>query len=148
MYRHILIATDGSELAARGIEQGLALAGPLGAKVTVLSVSQPLDTAAARAAAIGGIADPIGRYDQQIDEEMKNRFRSIEERAAEHGVEVDLLHEIDDHPAEAIVRTAKLKSCDLIVMSSHGRRGAARLILGSQTSEVLAHTTLPVLVVR
>lgn len=148
MYRHILIATDGSELAARGIEQGLALAGPLEAKVTVLSVSQPLDTAAARAAAIGGIADPIGRYDQQIDEEMKNRFRSIEERAAEHGVEVDLLHEIDDHPAEAIVRTAKLKSCDLIVMSSHGRRGAARLILGSQTSEVLAHTTLPVLVVR
>ncbi len=148
MYRHILIATDGSELAARGIEQGLALAGPLGAKVTVLSVSQPLDTAAARAAAIGGIADPIGRYDQQIDEEMKNRFRSIEERAAEHGVVVDLLHEIDDHPAEAIVRTAKLKSCDLIVMSSHGRRGAARLILGSQTSEVLAHTTLPVLVVR
>jgi nucleotide-binding universal stress UspA family protein len=148
MYRHILIATDGSELAARGIEQGLALAGPLGAKVTVLSVSQPLDTAAARAAALGGIADPVGRYDQQIDEEMKNRFRSIEERAAEHGVEVDLLHEIDDHPAEAIVRTAKLKSCDLIVMSSHGRRGAARLILGSQTSEVLAHTTLPVLVVR
>ncbi|MCG8273592.1 universal stress protein [Aquamicrobium sp. NLF2-7] len=148
MYRHILIATDGSELAARGIEQGLALAGPLGAKVTVLSVSQPLDTAAARAAAIGGIADPIGRYDQQIDEEMKNRFRSIEERAAEHGVVVDLLHEIDDHPAEAIVRTAKLKNCDLIVMSSHGRRGAARLILGSQTSEVLAHTTLPVLVVR
>jgi nucleotide-binding universal stress UspA family protein len=148
MYRHILIATDGSELAARGIEQGLALAGPLGAKVTVLSVSQPLDTAAARAAAIGGIADPIGRYDQQIDEEMKNRFRSIEERAAEHGVEVDLLHEIDDHPAEAIVRTAKLKSCDLIVMSSHGRRGAARLILGSPTSEVLAHTTLPGLVVR
>lgn len=148
MYRHILIATDGSELAARGIEQGLALAGPLGAKVTVLSVSQPLDTAAARAAAIGGIADPIGRYDQQIDDEMKKRFRSIEERAAGHGVAVDLLHEIDDHPAEAIVRTAKLKNCDLIVMSSHGRRGAARLILGSQTSEVLAHTTLPVLVVR
>jgi nucleotide-binding universal stress UspA family protein len=148
MYRHILIATDGSELAARGIEQGLALAGPLGAKVTVLSVSQPLDTAAARAAAIGGIADPIGRYDQQIDEEMKNRFRSIEQRAAEHGVTVDLLHEIDDHPAEAIVRTAKLRDCDVIVMSSHGRRGAARLLLGSQTAEVLAHTTLPVLVVR
>lgn len=148
MYKHILIATDGSELAARGVEQGLALAAPLGARVTVLSVSLPLGATAARAATIGGIADPIGRYDQQIDEEMKNRFRSIEERAAGHGVVVDLLHEIDDHPAEAIVRTAKLKNCDLIVMSSHGRRGAARLILGSQTSEVLAHTTLPVLVVR
>jgi nucleotide-binding universal stress UspA family protein len=148
MYKHILIATDGSELAARGVEHGLALAAPLGARVTVLSVSEPLRQAAARAAALGGIADPVGRYDQQIDEEMKNRFRSIEQRAAEHGVTVDLLHEIDDHPAEAIVRTAKLRDCDVIVMSSHGRRGAARLLLGSQTAEVLAHTTLPVLVVR
>ncbi len=148
MYKHILIATDGSELAARGVEHGLALAAPLGARVTVLNVSEPLRQEAARAAALGGIADPVVRYDQQIDEEMKKRFQSIEQRAAEHGVTVDLLHEIDDHPAEAIVRTAKLRDCDVIVMSSHGRRGAARLLLGSQTAEVLAHTTLPVLVVR
>jgi nucleotide-binding universal stress UspA family protein len=58
------------------------------------------------------------------------------------------VHEIDDFAAEAIVRNARLRGCDLIVMSSHGRRGAARLLLGSQTAEVLAHTTIPVLVVR
>ena len=145
MYKHVLIATDGSDLAAKGVEHGLALAGPLGARVTVLTVTEPLRPEAARAAIAGGIADPVARYDQQIDDDMKKRFRSIEQRASEHGVVIDLLHEIDDFPAEAIVRTAKLKGCDLIVMSSHGRRGAARLILGSQTAEVLAHTTLPVL---
>lgn len=58
------------------------------------------------------------------------------------------MHDIDDFPADAIVRTAKLRNCGLIVMSSHGRRGAARLLLGSQTAGVLAHTTIPVLVIR
>jgi nucleotide-binding universal stress UspA family protein len=61
---------------------------------------------------------------------------------------VDLVHEVDRSPAEAIVRCAKAKDCDLIVMSSHGRRGMRKILLGSQTSEVLAHTTISVLVIR
>lgn len=148
MYKHILIATDGSELATKGMEHGLSLAEPLKAKVTVLTVTEPLRPEAARAAMLGGIDDPVARYDRQIEEAMKTRFEAIRERASGHGVAVDLVHEIDGFPAESIVRTAKLKGCDLIVMASHGRRGAARLILGSQTAEVLANTTLPVLVVR
>lgn len=148
MYQHILIATDGSELALKGVEHGLALAEPLGARVTVLTVSEPLQPQAVQAAIAGGVHDPVVRYDQQIDESMKKRFKPIEQRASEHGIAVDLVHEIDDFPAEAIIRTAELRNCDLIVMSSHGRRGATRLLLGSQTAEVLAHTSLPVLVVR
>ncbi len=148
MYKHILIATDGSELAARGVEHGLALAAPLGAKATVLTVSEPLERQAERAAVASGVYDPVLRYDQQIDSDMRKQFASIERRAEECGVPLDLLHEIDDHPAEAIVRTARLNGCDLIVMASHGRRGARRLLLGSQTAEVLANTVLPVLVVR
>jgi len=148
MYEHILIATDGSELAARGVEHGLALAAPLKARVTVLTVAPPLQREAALAAIAGGVDDPVIRYDQQIESKMKTLFASIEQRAADHGVTVDLLHDIDEHPAEAIIRTAGLKGCDLIVMTSHGRRGAKRLLLGSQTAEVLAHTSIPVLVVR
>lgn len=148
MYKHILIATDGSELARKGLEHGLALAGPLDAKVTVVTVSEPLRPEAARAARQAGVDDPIGRYDQQIDADMKEQFASIEKRASQHGITVDLVHEIDDFPAEAIVRLAELRGCDLIVMSSHGRRGAKRLILGSQTAEVVTHTTIPVLVIR
>lgn len=148
MYRHILIATDGSELARKGLEQGLALAKPLGAKVTVLTVSEPLRPEMARAARLGGVDDPVAQHDQQIDAIMKERFAFIQKRSSEHGVTVELAHEIDAFPAEAIVRFAKLKDCDLIVMSSHGRRGASRLILGSQTAEVVKHTSIPVLVVR
>ena len=148
MYKHILIATDGSELADKGMEHGLKLAKALGSEVTILTVSEPLSAEAAEAARRGGIKDPVVRYDQQIDEAMKARFAAIEKRAAAHGVEVDFVHEIDHSPAEAIVRFAKLRGCDLIVMSSHGRRGAQRLILGSQTAEVVTTTTIPVLVVR
>lgn len=148
MYTHILIATDGSELAEKGLEQGLALAKPLNAKVTVLSVSEPLRPDMASAARMGGIDDPVTRYDQQIEAIMKDRFASIAQRGSEYGIAAELAHEIDISPAEAIVRYAKLNGCDLIVMSSHGRRGVQKVLLGSQTSEVLAHTTIPVLVVR
>lgn len=148
MYKNILIATDGSELAGRGVEHGMALARAVGSAVTVLSVVEPLDPRAVRAAHQAGVHDAAIRYDQSIDDEMKKRFAPIEKQAAEHGVAVELVHEIDDSPAEAIVRLATRRNCDLIVMASHGRRGASRLILGSQTSEVLAHTTIPVLVIR
>lgn len=148
MYKHILIATDGSELARKGLEHGLALAKPLNAKVTVLTVSEPLRPEAARAAQLGGSEDPVGYYDQQIDAIMKERFAFIGQRSSEHGVTVELVHEIDESPAEAIVRLAKLAGCDLIVMSSHGRRGLRKVLLGSQTSEVLVHTAIPVLVIQ
>ena len=148
MYKHILIATDGSELADRGLEQGLALAHAIGARVTVLSVTEPLSYRVLQAAIDAGVDDPASRYDQTIDDEMRKRFASIEQRASETGVGVELAHELDEHPAEAIVRVASLRDCDLIVMSSHGRRGMRRFILGSQTAEVVTHTTIPVLVVR
>jgi nucleotide-binding universal stress UspA family protein len=148
MFEHILIATDGSELAAKGVRHGLALAGPLGASVTVLTVSEPLQLQMTKEAVAAGVEDPVARYDQQIDEDMRERFRPIEQQASAFGIPIDFLHEIDDSPAQAILRVARLKGCDLIVMASHGRRGAAKLLLGSQTAEVLAHTTLPVLVVR
>jgi nucleotide-binding universal stress UspA family protein len=148
MYKHILVATDGSELAQKGLEHALALAKLIEAKVTVLTVSEPLSAEAARAAQQSGIDNPATRYDQQIAKLMKDRFASIEQRAAELGIKVDLTHEIDDAPAEAIVRFAKYNDCDLIVMSSHGRRGVQKMLLGSQTSEVLVKTTVPVLVIR
>ncbi len=148
MYKHILVATDGSELAQKGLDQGLALAKLIGAKVTVLTVSEPLSADAARAAQQAGIDNPATRYDQQIANKMSERFAQIEKSAAEHGVKVNLNHEIDIAPAEAIVRFAKYNDCDLIVMSSHGRRGVQKMLLGSQTSEVLVKTTIPVLVIR
>ena len=148
MYKHILIATDGSELADKGVEQGFALAQALGARVTVLSVTEPMSDRERQAAIYAGVEDPAGRYDQSIDDEMKRRFAQISDRAGVKNVPVNLTHEIDTHPAEAIVRLADREKCDLIVMSSHGRRGVRRFVLGSQTAEVVTTTTIPVLVIR
>src|SRR5690606_7452869 len=119
-----------------------------GANVTLLSVVEPLAPDVVRLAASEGVDDPVGRYDQQIHEAMRERFAAIGREAAEHGVAVDMIHEIDQSPAEAIVRAAGLRNCDLIVMASHGRRGIRKALLGSQTSEVLVNTKIAVLVVR
>ncbi len=148
MYSHILIATDGSELAAKGVNQGLDLASKLGASVTVLSVTGPIRPQVAEAAMSGGIADPLLRYEQQMDDQVAKLGDVIETKAKELNVRLEIIRETDDFPADAIIRTAKVRHCDLIVMTSHGRSGLKKLLLGSQTSEVLKHTTLPVLVVR
>ncbi|RFC64693.1 MULTISPECIES: universal stress protein [Mesorhizobium] len=148
MYTHLLIAVDGSELAEKGARHGLALAKPLGAKVTVLTVTEPLGALAMEAAIAGGVRDPLVSYDLQMDEHVHRIDQTISAHAEELGVEIELARETDESPAEAIVRAAQLKECDLIVMASHGRRGLNRLLLGSQTTKVLASTTIPVLVVR
>ncbi len=148
MYKHVLIATDGSELARKGLDHGLALAKQLDAKVTVLTVTESLRPEVVRAARLAGVDNAATRYDQQIDDIMKERFALIEQHAGKFEIKVELTHEIDDAPAEAIVRFAKLRDCDLIVMSSHGRRGVQKMLLGSQTSEVLVKTSIPVLVIR
>ncbi len=148
MYKHILIATDGSDLARKGLDHGMELAKLLDAKVTILTVSEPLRMETAHAAKLAGVENASSRYDYQAEQLMKERFSFIGDLAREQGIIVELKHEIDVSPAEAIVRAAKLSACDLIVMSSHGRRGVQKLLLGSQTSEVLVKTTVPVLVIR
>ncbi len=55
---------------------------------------------------------------------------------------------LDRYAAEGIIDIATAHQCDLIVMTSHGRRGMSRVLLGSQTAEVLAHSHVPVLVIR
>lgn len=148
MYKHILIAVDGSELADRGARHGLTLAKQLGAKATILTVTEPLSSVAMEAALAGGVRDPLVSYDMQMDEHVRKITTVVASHAKELGVDIDLARETDGSAADAILRVAQLKNCDLIVMASHGRRGLNKLLLGSQTASVLARTRLPVLVVR
>jgi nucleotide-binding universal stress UspA family protein len=70
----------------------------------------------------------------------------LERAAAEVGVICETVVESSDHPYEAIIRTAEIKGCDLILMASHGRRGVKALLLGSETQKLLTHSRIPVLV--
>lgn len=149
MYTHILISTDGSDLAQRGIDHGLSLAKALGAKVTIITVTEPIPFPAGAAGA-GWVptASDIAGYEQSRKEYAEKLLGSVRESTEKLGLEAKFVHVPDSWPAEAIVETAKSEGCNLIVMASHGRRGLGRLILGSQTSEVLSNSAIPVLVVK
>ena len=145
MYKHLLITTDGSDVAQKGVDQGLALAKGLGAEATILTVTESFPI---YAAASGSIPPELADYDN-IQKEFAAKVLGAAKAAAEAaGVKATVLHVPNGQPAETIIETAQSRGCDIIVMASHGRRGLGRLVLGSQTSEVLAHTKLPVLVVR
>jgi nucleotide-binding universal stress UspA family protein len=149
MYSHILIATDGSELAQRGVDQGLALAQKLGSKVTVLNVTETFPAYAARGEFSNATVIQAIEVHQKMGQEFaQDVLTAAAALAAKLNVECDTVHVVEMRPAEAIVEVAKERDCDLIVMASHGRRGLDRLFLGSQTIEVLTYSKVPVLVVR
>lgn len=145
MYKHILLPTDGSELASKAVDHGITLAKTLGARITVLMVTPPFRTFVLEPQIVDATAD-------EYTDHMKERAQSVTEgvvRAARAaGVEADTAHAEDEHPYQAIIDTATRKGCDLVVMASHGRRGVAAIVLGSETVKVLTHSRIPVLVYR
>ncbi len=145
MYKHVLIATDGSELAGKAIVQGLGLAKSLGAKVTVVMVSEPWTSFVSGEAAI---AFPIQDYERAVTANATEVLAAAAAAAKAKSVSCETVHAKDRHSAEGIIETATKQGCDLIVMASHGRRGLKRLLLGSQTNSVLTQSTIPVLVCR
>jgi nucleotide-binding universal stress UspA family protein len=148
MHKHILIATDGSELATKALEYGLALAKRDNARVTVVTATEPWSPLDIAHEARLRHPDPIGHFEELAAAAAKRILDDAAKRAKAHGVSCECVHVKDLHPAEGIVATAKDKGCDLIVMASHGRRGVRRLLLGSQAYEVLTHCTVPALIVR
>ena len=148
MYKHILIATDGSELADRALDHGLALAKKVNAAVTVVTVTEqwsPFDMAHK---VREGISEPTRQFEKIAAESAAAILSSAEQHAKQAGVNCDRVHIPDQNPADGIVAIAESKKCDLIVMASHGRRAVKRLLLGSHVSEVLARSSVPALVVR
>jgi nucleotide-binding universal stress UspA family protein len=145
MYKHILIATDGSELAAKAIAQGLSLAKTLASLVTVVTVSEPW---ASQVTGEAAIAFPFEDYEKAVAADAAEILKKASDAATKAGVTCSTVHVKERHPAEGILETAKERRCDLIVMASHGRRGLSRLLLGSQTHNVVTHSEIPVLICR
>ncbi len=145
MYKKILIATDGSELALKAVRQGLGLAKALGADAVAITVTEPWTAVVSGEM---GIAFPIDDYDKGCAANAAQILGNVTAAAKAAGVACETLHVKERFPAEGIVETAKQRGCDLIVMASHGRRGVSRMLLGSQTNKVVTQSTIPVLVIR
>ncbi len=149
MYKHILISTDGSEVGQRGVDQGLSLAKALGAQVTIITVTERLLAYADAVSFAYAMSDSSMADYAAGQKEAANAILAASKQSADRlGVSAETLHVPDSQPAEAIIEAAKSRNSSLISMASHGRRGFGRLMLGSVTSEVLAHSPVPVLVVR
>ncbi len=149
MYRNILIATDGSELAEKGVEQGVALAKTLEAKVTFVSVTELLPSYGIVVAAEWAASpEAFQEYRDAMTKAAADLLNRAKGQAKAAGVATQALHVENQSPAQGIVDTAKAHGSDLIVIASHGRRGVNKLILGSQAAEVLSLSPIPVLVVK
>ncbi|MDX8440981.1 universal stress protein [Mesorhizobium australafricanum] len=149
MYKKILIATDGSELAGKGVAHGLELAKGLGAAVTFVTVSEPFPALAWGGAMAGYVAPgELTNYEESARKYARELLDKCKAEADAKGVGSNAIHVENKAPAEAILEVAASEGSDLIVMASHGRRGIGRLMLGSQTAEVVSLTQIPVLVVR
>lgn len=147
MFKNILIPTDGTTLSRKAIKQAVRLAMEQKARVTGLHVSPPYAPDTREDFAVRNFVSPQ-RYAEQTEAVAKRHLNVIEREAAAAGVPCQTVHASGSYPHDEILRAARQKKCDLIYMASHGRRGIARLLLGSETSKVLAHSTLPVVVCR
>ena len=147
MYNHILITTDGSDLAQRGVDHGLSLAKALGSRVTVVIATErfPIQGATTSSGWVGSPVD-YERYDEGQKRFANDILSAVKAEAGKLAIEANVVHIPNEHPATAILEAAASFDCDLIVMASHGRRGISRMLMGSQTAEVLAHSHTPVLV--
>jgi nucleotide-binding universal stress UspA family protein len=148
MYKHILVATDGSKLSHKAIRTGARLAKALGARVSGVYVIPPYTPVAYSEGVVYAPALTGDAYRRALKREGRKALAALEIEARTEGVEYAEAMLAAPSPWEGILRTAKAKKCDLIVMSSHGRRGLAGLLLGSETHKVLTHSKVPVMVCR
>lgn len=139
MHKHILIATDGSKLAQKGVATGLELAKRLGAQVTAVTVSEPI-THLVPDASLVEVPDD--------DDAALEILAEVSAAASKVDVPCAMVHVRNQYPAEAILREAEAKQCDLIVMASHGRRAIGRLLLGGEAVRVITQSHVPVLVCK
>ena len=148
MYKHILVSTDGSKLSAKAVRTAAQLAKALGAKLTGAYVIMPYVTPMYSEAV--AYAPPITsqRYKEFAAKEAKKALAAVEIEAEAADVPCSTLSTTNEHPWRGIIRVAEAKKCDVIIMASHGRRGLAGLLLGSETNKVLTHSKIPVLVCR
>lgn len=147
MYKCILIATDGSELSQKAVNSGIELAALMGAQVIALKVVPRYPVSYFE----GGIAIPVetaGEVEKQWADAAQAVVDRVKAQALTAGVQAKAVTMLSDMVAETVVATAQKHHCDLIVMASHGRRGINRVLMGSETTHVLTHSDIPVLILK
>lgn len=147
MFKHLLVPTDGSELSSACVDRAIAFAGETGARISFFYAEEAFPP---MYYGMGAIFDPHTptRFREELASVAQGILDAAEKKAQAADVECTKLTLISAEPYEAIIEAASKNGCDLIFMASHGRRGISSFLLGSETSKVLTHSKLPVLVYR
>lgn len=150
MFANILLAVDGSAPSLSAARRGIALASRLGSRVTIVTVTTPWATLFARepAVVVPAAIVPENEYELRTKTAATAILNSVADNAQYAGVDHKTVHCRHRDAYEAIIETAARERCDLIVIGSQGRRGIAGMLLGSEATKVVSHSTLPVLVCR
>jgi nucleotide-binding universal stress UspA family protein len=147
MFKRILVPTDGSELSNEAVKDAIKLAQECGAALVILNV-QPVYRPPVAAETAMAYGYTQGDYEASAMQNAEQVVSAAAKLAAAASVSCKTIAQLEVSPYEAIIRVAKDEACDLIFMASHGRRGVAALLLGSETHKVLTHCKVPVLVHR
>jgi nucleotide-binding universal stress UspA family protein len=147
-FKHVLLPTDGSPLSEKGVHQGLAFARRLKARVTTIHVVPEFRALADDTLMTTSAAALRERFIQEAKARGQRIVDKVAKKAKKAGVRCTVIVAPGGYPYEQIIAAARKHKCDLIFMASHGRRGLSSVLLGSETSKVLAHSKIPVLVVR
>lgn len=147
MYKHILVPTDGSALSSHAVESAIKFAASTQARITLLYVQPDYPRPIVGE---GALIAPENREEflEETSKQANSILASAQAAARAAGVTAVSYTEVSDIPFQVIIDTAEREKCDLIFMASHGRKGLAGLLIGSETHKVLTHSKIPVLVYR
>lgn len=147
MFKHILVPTDGSDLSQSTVKRAVSFAKEAGARITFFYAQPDFPMPIYGE---GALIDPTTpeQFAKSAADEAKRILDHAKSKSDEAGVSADTDTVVNEVPYEAIIDAAERHNCDLLFMASHGRRGIAGLLLGSETQKVLTHSKIPVLVYR
>ncbi len=147
MYQRILVATDGSTLSKKAVNSAIELAASIGAELIALKVI-PRYPQSYFEGSIPLSADEVAKVEQHWADDARDVVDGVKALGEKKGVKVKAILSKADGVSDALIAAAKKHNADLIVMASHGRKGIKRMLLGSETQQVLTHSHIPVLVLR
>lgn len=147
MFQHLLVPTDGSELSQATVEKAVKFASEVGARITFYYAQPDFPMPIYGE---GALIDPTTpeQFAQSSAAEAKSILEKANAAAQALGVTATTETVVSEVPYEGIIEAAERHACDLIFMASHGRKGLAGLLLGSEAQKVLSHSKIPVLIYR
>ena len=147
MFKNILVPTDGSELSEKAVRSAVSFAKSCDARITAF-YAIPEVKVAYYAEGLTINSSVMENMAKAREQDAQKILGFVESLCRDFGVSYSKQTMVSDKPYDAIIKSASENGSDLIFMASHGRSGIGALLLGSETSKVLAHTKIPVLVFR